>query len=215
MVNIPCNISSCHSCSPYINPKATGKQVIFVSRCCIIGYGILSGVMAIILLKIGISLGWVYLFMGVCVGSAVVPIAFSITWAKCSGIAAITGAVGGLAGAVITWVVVAKSLYGAVTIDTLGSDYAMLAGNVVAIGLSGLLCVVVSLIRPDNYDWALMKEIPMGKHMADIKGGLFYGTGYGMHTAVLLRHQTTNALMIPESKPCSATPADCLQLKTA
>jgi hypothetical protein len=31
---------------------------------------------------------------------------------------------------------------------------------VVAIGLSGLLCVVISLIKPQNYDWALMKEIP-------------------------------------------------------
>jgi hypothetical protein len=34
------------------------------------------------------------------------------------------------------------------------------AGNVVAIGLSALVCVVVSLIKPQNYDWALMKEIP-------------------------------------------------------
>jgi hypothetical protein len=31
---------------------------------------------------------------------------------------------------------------------------------VVAIGFSGLLCVIISLIKPQNYDWALMKEIP-------------------------------------------------------
>jgi hypothetical protein len=37
----------------------------------------------------------------------------------------------------------------------------MLAGNVVAIGFSGIVCVTLSLIRPQNYDWALMKEIPM------------------------------------------------------
>jgi hypothetical protein len=37
----------------------------------------------------------------------------------------------------------------------------MLAGNLVAIFLSGIVCVVVSLIKPQNYDWALMKEIPM------------------------------------------------------
>lgn len=34
----------------YINKKATGKQIIFVSRCVVIAYGILSGVLAIILL---------------------------------------------------------------------------------------------------------------------------------------------------------------------
>lgn len=37
----------------------------------------------------------------------------------------------------------------------------MLAGNVVAICFSGLVCVTLSLIKPQNYDWALMKEIPM------------------------------------------------------
>jgi hypothetical protein len=47
------------------------------------------------------------------------------------------------------------------TINSLGGDFPMLAGNVVAIGFSGLVCVVLSLIKPQNYDWALMKEIPM------------------------------------------------------
>ncbi len=29
----------------------------------------------------------------------------------------------------------------------------MLAGNLVAIMLSGIVCVVVSYIKPQNYDW--------------------------------------------------------------
>lgn len=58
--------------------------------------------------KIGLSLGWVYLFMGVVVGSAVPPIAFCITWRKISAAGAIVGAVGGLVGAIITWICVAK-----------------------------------------------------------------------------------------------------------
>jgi Na+/proline symporter len=45
----------------YINKKATGKQIVFVSRVMVLVYGVLSGVLAIILLKIGLSLGWVYL----------------------------------------------------------------------------------------------------------------------------------------------------------
>lgn len=46
---------------PYINKKASGKQIIFVSRTMVIAYGLLSGVLAVVLLKIGLSLGWVYL----------------------------------------------------------------------------------------------------------------------------------------------------------
>jgi urea-proton symporter len=135
--------------------------MIFVARCVVIGYGILSGVMAIILLKIGLSLGWVYLFMGIVIGSAVVPIAFSITWAGCTAAGAMLGAVGGLAGAVITWVCVAKGLYGAVTIDTLGNDFPMLAGNLVAIIFSAIICTIVSLVKPQNYNWEELAEIPL------------------------------------------------------
>lgn len=72
--------------------------------------------------KIGLSLGWVYLFMGVLVGSAVPPIAFCITWDKISAAGAISGAVSGLCGAIITWIVTAKGLTGVVTIDSLVSD---------------------------------------------------------------------------------------------
>eukprot|EP00878_Enallax_costatus_P017535 GHUV01018420.1.p1 GENE.GHUV01018420.1~~GHUV01018420.1.p1 ORF type:complete len:502 (+),score=164.21 GHUV01018420.1:1083-2588(+) len=146
---------------PYINKKASGKQIIFVSRMIVLVYGVLSGVLAIVLLKIGLSLGWVYLFMGIVVGSAVPPIAFCITWSKISAAGAISGALTGLVGAVITWVCTAKGLTGEVTIATLGGDFPMLAGNVVAIGLSAVVCIVVSFIKPQDYDWALMKEIPM------------------------------------------------------
>eukprot|EP00775_Hariotina_reticulata_P012232 gene12232-12370_t len=145
----------------YINPKANGKQIVFVSRIMVCVFAVLSGVLAIVLMKIGLSLGWVYLFMGVVIGSAVIPIAFSITWAKCSAAGAVGGAIAGQIGAIITWLVVAKSLSGELTINSLGGDFPMLAGNVVAIGFSGLVCVVLSLIKPQNYDWALMKEIPM------------------------------------------------------
>lgn len=41
-----------------------------------------------------------------------------------------------------------QGLTGAVTIDTLGGDFPMLAGNVVAIALSAIVCIVVSMIKP-------------------------------------------------------------------
>lgn len=55
----------------------------------------------------------------------------------------------------------------------------MLAGNVVAIGLSAVVCITVSLIRPQNFDWALMKEIPMVEHdeAAYVSDGMVGGAG--------------------------------------
>jgi hypothetical protein len=37
----------------------------------------------------------------------------------------------------------------------------MLVGNLVAILSSALVCVVVSLIKPDRYDWKSTREISM------------------------------------------------------
>jgi len=51
---------------------------------------VISGVIAIILLEIGLNLGWVYLVMGIIIGSAVFPLAACITWKKCSAVAAVT-----------------------------------------------------------------------------------------------------------------------------
>lgn len=44
---------------------------------------------------------------------------------------------------------------------TAGADYPMLTGNLVAIFSSGIICTIVSLIKPDNYDWQTTREIPM------------------------------------------------------
>lgn len=41
--------------------------------------------------------------MGICIGSAVVPIAMCITWNKLPAVGAITGAITGLIGAFFTW----------------------------------------------------------------------------------------------------------------
>ena len=48
----------------YINPKATGEDILRVSRYVIFGFGIFSGVLSIILQEIGLSLGFVYLADG-------------------------------------------------------------------------------------------------------------------------------------------------------
>lgn len=48
----------------YINKNATGRQILHVSRAMIVIFGLLMGGLAIGLFAIGLSLGFVYLFMG-------------------------------------------------------------------------------------------------------------------------------------------------------
>ncbi len=64
---------------------------------------------------------YVYLLMGVLIGSAVIPIAYCLVWSKCTANAAIIGAVSGLCLAVMSWLVTAKCLYGELTLTTTGT----------------------------------------------------------------------------------------------
>ncbi|MEW5314476.1 MAG: hypothetical protein WDW38_005972 [Sanguina aurantia] len=122
---------------------------------------VLSGLLAIILLRLGLNLGWVYTFMGILIGSAVFPMAACITWKKCSAVAAVTSAVAGCPLAVLTWLVVAAQLNGGVlTLETTGQDYPMLAGNLVALFFSAALCIALSYIWPQDYDWRELRSIP-------------------------------------------------------
>jgi Na+/pantothenate symporter len=145
----------------YMNPKATGKDIIRVSRYGIVGFGAFMGVLAIVLFEIGLSLGWVYLFMGIAIGGAVFPIYACLTWSKASASGAITGAVSGLICGLIVWLVTAQCYAGSITVDTLGGDYPMLGGNLAAIFVSAIVCTIMSLIKPQNYDWQTTREIAL------------------------------------------------------
>jgi urea-proton symporter len=112
--------------------------------------------------------------MGIVVGSAVAPIYFCLTWNGCTAKGAITGAITGQIAAVITWLVTAQSLSGEITLESTGADYPMLAGNLVAIFLSAIITAGVSLMAPQNFDWAILKEIPVveqdGSTIMDAEG---------------------------------------------
>ena len=145
----------------YKNPKASGRKLLKVSRVTIIGFGIGMGGLAVILLGMGLSLGFVYLAMGVLIGSAVIPIALTITWKRTDKYAATAGAIIGLFVALGTWVGVAASLpgYGGeVSLASLGDNYAMLFGNVAGILTGGAIAGIGSLVRKTQFDWNQMRE---------------------------------------------------------
>jgi SSS family transporter len=145
----------------YINPKATGAQIVKVTRLGIGAFGLFMGVLAIVLFEIGLGLGWVYLFMGIAIGGAVFPIYACLTWKKATSTAAIVAApVGTLAG-LLVWLLTAQLYAGSITIDTLGGNYPMLGGNLAAIFVSAFVCIGISLAKPDNYDWQTTREIAL------------------------------------------------------
>merc|ERR1712045_1020749 len=142
----------------YINPEADGAKILFVSRIVIVVFGLVMGVLSIFLDWLGLNLGWVYLFMGCVIGSAVVPLWNLMTWDKASGKGAVIAAWGGFVLAIIGWIVTAAATKGTVTIDSLGTEVVMLTGNLIAILSSGAIHYVYSKIFPDDFDFSTLDE---------------------------------------------------------
>nr|XP_048319784.1 urea-proton symporter DUR3-like isoform X4 [Ziziphus jujuba var. spinosa]XP_048319788.1 urea-proton symporter DUR3-like isoform X4 [Ziziphus jujuba var. spinosa] len=153
----------------YINPDASGKKILMVSRGVIFAFGSFMGLLAVILNKAGVSLGWMYLAMGVLVGSAVLPIAFMLLWRKANAIGAILGTTIGCVLGIITWLSVTSIEYGRVNLDTTGRNAPMLAGNAVSILTGGAIHAVCSFLWPQNYDWETTRQITVvEKEKSDI-----------------------------------------------
>jgi hypothetical protein len=143
----------------YFKPKATPDQLIFVSHVMICVFGVIMAGFACLWQGIGIDLGWLFLVMGLIIGGAVFPAAFTVTWKKQSKAGAISGCLCGLAAGLIAWLVEAQVYYGELTIASTGASYPTLAGNMAAVLTGLLVTVVVSYIKPDNFDWDLTRGI--------------------------------------------------------
>ena len=140
----------------YINKNATGAQILMHSRIVVCVWALVMACSSLILNAIGVGLGWVYNFMGICIGSAVVPIAMVVLNKDLGPKTAVVAALTGFVCAVIAWLAQAAAQGGTISIATTGLLYAQLAGNCVAIGSSGIICVVGSILFPQNFDWDIM-----------------------------------------------------------
>merc|ERR1739846_48380 len=138
----------------YINPEADGKKILFVSRIVIVIFGLFMGALSIFLDFLGLNLGWVYLFMGCVIGSAVIPLWNLMTWDKASEKGAVIAAWGGFILALTGWLIGAAVQSGKITIATLGSNEVTLSGNLIAICSSGIIHYVYSkFIDPQDFDF--------------------------------------------------------------
>ncbi|KAF8231010.1 urea transporter [Tricholoma matsutake] len=153
----------------YINPAATEAQILRVGHIMVVAYALVCGLAGVIWFYIGISLGWLFYFMGVILGSGVVPIALCTSWSKANKWGCIGGAVVGLAAGLIAWLVTTSTLNGGViNVITTGGDYEMLAGNIASICVGGIIATASSLLWPDNYDWESTRAINAPEPRKDV-----------------------------------------------
>jgi SSS family transporter len=142
----------------YIKPSSSGRELMKISRLAILGFGFGMGILASILLLIGASLQYLYLVMGILIGSAVVPITLAVLWKKANKYAATLGAIVGLVCGVGAWLTSASMLYGEITMSSTGQNAPLLIGNLSAISIGGVVSIVGSIAKPENFNFEVMKQ---------------------------------------------------------
>lgn len=145
----------------YWRPKATGKELIAASHSAVVGFAVIMAGFSTGLYYIGISLGYLYLLMGVIISSAVLPITLTLMWKRMNWYAAVFSPILGFAISVGSWLGTAKADFGELTVASTGANNPMLVGNVVALLSPIVFVVILTMIKPDNYDFETMKAIEL------------------------------------------------------
>lgn len=142
----------------YMNPKADGRDIKYYSRLCVMSVGSMLGALSLFVQELGLSLGWMYLCMGIMIGSAVFPICCCLTWEKATATAAISAALGGQVLAITAWLSATYIAHGVIDLDTTGKGPMMLIGNLVALLSSVLIMTTITLFNPDSFDFSTFNE---------------------------------------------------------
>ncbi|KAI4169047.1 MAG: hypothetical protein LQ343_005980 [Gyalolechia ehrenbergii] len=147
----------------YFEPTASGRKLVYMAHTSVVVYAILLAGFSTALYYIGISMGYLYLMMGVIISSAVLPAALTLLWSDQNIVAATLSPILGLVCSLIAWLVTAKKQHGDLSVASTGSNNPMLAGNVVAL-LSPLIFVPVLTFAfgRQKYDFVSMAMIRLG-----------------------------------------------------
>ena len=171
----------------YINPKATGKQLMKVNYISMTAFALFMGGFSTMLYYIGVGMGYLYLLMGVIISSGVAPAAATLIWKDqvCYGLdlvcfpmltylflfqswaAATFSPILGFCCSMASWLSTTYATAGEITIESTGANTPMLVGNVVAL-CSPLvfipLLTYVPPFKPQKYDWVSMAVASQGEY---------------------------------------------------
>jgi SSS family transporter len=142
----------------YKKPSATGRELMKFSRFSIVFFGLGMGILALILFELGVSLQYVYLAMGILIGSAVAPVLLALAWNQTNRTAAMLGAVLGLICGVTIWLFSANHLYGNISLMSTGANIPLLLGNLISISVGAIVTITGSIIRPERFNFGITRQ---------------------------------------------------------
>ncbi|PNS16194.1 hypothetical protein CAC42_1957 [Sphaceloma murrayae] len=137
----------------YFNRAATDADVIRWSHIGVVFFGLFSAAFSTALHYGKVDLGWTLYFLGVLTCPGIAPTVFTILWKKQSKPAAIISPLLGLATGLATWLGTAHAFYGEITVKSTGGTLPCMYGTVASAFSPFVYSIVITLIKPANFDW--------------------------------------------------------------
>jgi len=183
-----------YTCETHKAYKEYQEHLLNYKNWCIVLCTFLSVPLCLFCWAVNLNLAWTYYFTGILISSSVVPIAMSIMWARATSTGVIFGVVGGCASGMTCWLTYASYYPGGLSMATFvkntGEELPMLVGNIVAIGVGAVFCIVVTFITRwkmtpeiEEAEWDKTRDIdnPLSPWVAKYKGELNLDDGENFH----------------------------------
>ncbi|KAK7421584.1 hypothetical protein QQX98_002051 [Neonectria punicea] len=142
----------------YFNRAATDRDAIRWSHFGVVFFGLFSASFSTALYYGNVDLGWTLYMLGVLTCPGIMPTVFAILWKKQSQAAAVISPLLGLATGIAVWLGSASALYGEISVASTGQTLPCVYGTVASAFSPGVYSVIISLIKPANYNWADLRN---------------------------------------------------------
>ncbi|KAL5365249.1 Sodium:solute symporter family-domain-containing protein [Aspergillus floccosus] len=137
----------------YFKKSASDRDIIHASHFGVIFFAAFSAGFSTMLHYVGMDLGWTLYMLGVVTCPGIFPMSFTILWRRQSKAAAILSPILGMATGIGVWLGTAQHFYGSVSVSTTGQILPCVYGTVGSALSPILYSVIITLIRPQNYNW--------------------------------------------------------------
>jgi SSS family transporter len=142
----------------YIKPDAVNKDLIWMSHLGVVFFGFFAAGFSIMLHYVGVSITWMGYFYSMLICPGVIPLICSITWSRQTKLAAFVSPIIGCGAGLGVWLGVSKTMFGELNVNTTMEQLPCLYGGLTALFLPGILTFIISLVKPERFDWEVLKR---------------------------------------------------------
>jgi len=152
----------------YFKHTASDEDVIRWSHYGVIFFALFASAFSTMLHFVGVDLGWTLYMLGVLTCPGIFPTAFTILWRRQFKVAAIISPLLGMVTGIASWLGSAYALYGEITIASTGRTVPCVWGTVVSAGSPLIYSPLITLFKPENFDWADFRKERLAFDVSDV-----------------------------------------------